>query len=107
LTSILINVSLFHGEAPFVFAAASLQTALKYTTEDIRMALKTGELHFLLEINGPTFTSPWKDFVIAARVIELGRLRELTRKGSLASPTSLTQNGTSYLAFGLVPKITT
>jgi hypothetical protein len=27
LTLVLINVSLFHGEAPFVFAAALLQTA--------------------------------------------------------------------------------
>jgi hypothetical protein len=29
LTSIGINVSLFHGEAPFVFVAASLQTTDK------------------------------------------------------------------------------
>ena len=29
LTSVGINVSLFHGEAPFVFAAVSLQTANK------------------------------------------------------------------------------
>ncbi|MCD6154117.1 MAG: lasso RiPP family leader peptide-containing protein [Syntrophobacterales bacterium] len=30
------------------------------------------------------------------QVIELGRLRELTQKGSLASPTSITWKGTSY-----------
>jgi hypothetical protein len=29
LTLVLINVSLFHGETPFVSAAASLPTALK------------------------------------------------------------------------------
>jgi hypothetical protein len=38
--------------------------------------------------------SPAK-YVMAAQVIELGRLRELTLKGSLASPTSITWKGTS------------
>ena len=36
------------------------------------------------------------NYLMAARVIELRRLRELTLKGSLASPTSITRKGTSY-----------
>ena len=35
-------------------------------------------------------------YVMAAQVIELGRLRELTPKGSLASPTSITWKCTSW-----------
>jgi len=60
------------------------------------MANKKMELH--LHYVKKTAQGAWSPakYVMTARVIELGRLRELTLKGSLASPTSITRKGTRF-----------
>jgi len=67
----------------FNVAAASLQTAhIHYATSKIWMANRGASPRNLLSEKSST----------ATRVIELGRLPELTLKGSLTSPTSLPRN---------------
>jgi hypothetical protein len=97
LTLILINVSLFHGEAPFVFAAALLQTA----AELYHRNLPDGSLDWgaspSVQKNGVA------GYLLATGIIyndhpsyRVGQASELRPSGSLACPTSISRNSTSY-----------
>jgi hypothetical protein len=65
------------------------------------MALKKEELRQLKAKRSKKHSEQKLKNAIMSRVMELGRLRELTLKGSLASPTSITRKGTRTYDYGL------
>ena len=100
LTLILINVSLFHGEAPFVFAAALLQTAAELYHRNLPDGSLDRGASPSVQKNGVA------GYLLAAGIIyndhpsyRVGQASELHPSGSLACPTSISLNGTSRSTF--------
>jgi hypothetical protein len=63
LTSVLKNVFLFHGEAPFVSAAAKLQTAHLVYHRHRLDGFQTGELHRRAFVNELSAENGTQDYL--------------------------------------------